>query len=266
VTLEFVAPELHGVPECRLIYARPTKNVGQLELYLDGELFHQAVLHAARGEIDLPPLATPYNSPRTIRVVTDQSTQIYARHVRVADAPTYIKRTAVRFDGSVKEFIVEKRSHETEVVRMHVYRTPSEQRCRIAAEVSRVDELDASNTSSISSTAIENSTIAPRSDWTIRNRVFDIAPTNAHDVLVLGTTNELAASQVTCFIPLGQDLPPGTYRIRVSGDAQSRGYLVLYRIQPGRSPQRRISRQLATQPQHTSGLSAEPLMLHSLSQ
>ena len=64
-------------------------------------------------------------------------------------------------------------------------------------------------------------------------------PSETASIVVLGTEDECVSDGRVCYLPLGNDLPTGRYRIRVQHDVPSQGYVVLSKTTPGETTAKR---------------------------
>jgi hypothetical protein len=88
-------------------------------------------------------------------------------------------------------------------------------------------------------------------EWTIARRSLTIHHQGAGRLPLFGTRDQVDAGQLF-FIPLGRDLPPGTYPLRLTLTGGSGGYLVLSSTQAGRHPTRQFFQEPALDGIHES--------------
>ena len=75
--------------------------------------------------------------------------------------------------------------------------------------------------------------VGPFPTWTFRDRVFDVRPGDGAGLPVLGTQAERVDPGQTFLFPVGADLPPGKYRVRIEPVGTVEGYLLFDRSLPG---------------------------------
>ncbi|MCU7855243.1 MAG: hydroxyisourate hydrolase, partial [Candidatus Thiodiazotropha sp. (ex Lucinoma borealis)] len=77
----------------------------------------------------------------------------------------------------------------------------------------------------------------PYREWSFTERFYDLRIPDEQKVPVLGTKSQQADGGARFFLPLGEDLAPGRYRIRIQPEQGINGYLSLYQLRPGDAPQ-----------------------------
>ena len=69
--------------------------------------------------------------------------------------------------------------------------------------------------------------------YTLLNRQFDIRPDNTQAINILNTSEQYVGAGQRFFIPLGEDLPLGQYRIKLQLLEGASGYISLYTLDFG---------------------------------
>jgi hypothetical protein len=83
----------------------------------------------------------------------------------------------------------------------------------------------------------------PLSGWTLEQRVFDIAPSQAPTAIVLADSLPAVGQSSTCAIVLDEDLKPGTYQLRVRhvDPPEATALVSLYRVRPPEPSRREVN-------------------------
>ncbi|MDX1606068.1 MAG: hypothetical protein R3202_07725 [Candidatus Competibacterales bacterium] len=211
--------ELRGQPgrrriEPSLLYARDTEDPFRVQVRIDGQVVHAAQLSGRRGEVRLPPI--PVGSHQLELDSTEPARWLI--NYAGAEPPAFSQRLAYRMAPEGLSFVHEKTT-PTEEVLTGRWQVPADttERSRLQVRIEARREADR----------------VPSTSWTLLARDFDIAPDPAEQVIVLGTRDQFVDAGRLFFLPLGDDLPPGRYRIRIRQTAGPPGYLSLYRLEPG---------------------------------
>ena len=226
VDLAFAAP-FGLVPEPRLVFLRETAAPVPFTLHVDGLLHAGGHLVGRRGEIPLPPLEAGRH-----RVVFEAASagRFFISHVQ-GGGPAYLKRLVNRLPAAGEmAFDFERRSadEETLSVRLYAPAGPGARR-----------ELRAWLE------PLPLKTAGPFTSWTLGSRRFSVDPAGGEAVAVLGTSGEWVDQGQLLFLPLGEDLPPGRYRLHLRLADPGEAYLSLSRLTPGRFAQRLLRREAA---------------------
>ena len=132
------------------------------------------------------------------------------------DGPAYLRRLAIKVDPDGLEFSYLKRTADAEVLTGQLYQLQGE-RLRLHVEIEHATEPR----------------LQPLSDWTFVRRIYDLRVADDTQGIVLNTDSATVDGGQRFFIPLGTDLPPGNYRIRIWPEQRAQAYLALYRLAPG---------------------------------
>lgn len=213
VSLAFRGPTSRLTLNPTLIYLRPTSTPFKLRLLLDGKTLIEKNLSGRRGQLTLPAIS---QGRHRVELQSDGAASWLINHAGPGDSGHY-KRLAQRLDSQGLDFSYEKQSAEEETLSIHV-QTPMahQQRTRLRVRVSAT-----------------NRSLGFLNDWTLTDRVFDIAPSREGPIPVLNTRAEAVSLGQRFFLPLGCDLPAGSYRVRIELERGPGGYLSLYRLTPG---------------------------------
>jgi hypothetical protein len=224
--VRFIRNPNRSVIEPRLIYVHEGSLSQSLEIRMDGVLYHTARLRAPRGEIALPAFAAQETAAEhTLHVRSDGPVRVFLNCLEPWEQATYLKRIALHTEGRLR-FEYDKTVPGKEVLALWFYGAAGQkQRARLRVQISspQAQNLD------------------PRIGWTIRQREFDIKPTEgAERSVVLDTTDQYMGAGQVCYIPLGEDLPVGRYPIEVKLIDGAQGYVVLSKTTAGTARERKF--------------------------
>ncbi|MGB7346941.1 MAG: hypothetical protein WBD20_22145 [Pirellulaceae bacterium] len=202
---------------------------GQVKVLVNGKVVHEQQLRSQRGELFLKDIDLAASG--TIQVESDNQARFFFAGTAIDQARMYLRRSAQRLKDGELSFQYVKTTSDDEMVTLQLFRPASDsQRCRIDV---KIDEAHATSIATV------DQTLKP--SWTVRHRQYDLRPQAGHDSVLLGHHEQVDAGY-RCFIGLGSDLPPGTYRITVRrADEVADGYALLYKIVPGQRPDRAVS-------------------------
>lgn len=197
-----------------LIFLRVSDEPFQLRVYLDDTLIHREQLRSRRGEVKLPVITT---GKHRLRIEAPPQSDWFINYAGQAQG-SVIKRLAHRIDLDGLSFVYQKQSHDDEVLSVH-FQAPAGQtgRSRLAVSVA----------------AQGRERLRPYDGWTLDRRLFDLRPQSKTQQAVLNTQSQWVEAGQRFFIPLGRDLPPGSYQIDFRLESSNQGYLVLSRLSRG---------------------------------
>ncbi|MBI3268608.1 MAG: hypothetical protein HYZ53_06270 [Planctomycetes bacterium] len=190
-------------------------------LYVDGSLLATVAAGAGAGATRLPPLSI---GPHRVRAVLTGAARLFLNFVEPGDAPGLLQTLANRLDGGGPAFVYEKETSERELLTLRLFQP------RAGAGRSRVRVYVGAPG--------RGRPVGPSEFWTFADWRFDVRPAVGAPAYLLGTSGELVDGGRLLFVPLGDDLPPGSYPIRVEAEGGSGGYVVFSRIRPGLREQR----------------------------
>jgi hypothetical protein len=202
-----------------LIYVKKGKQKENFSLFLDGELFHQTIISASQGEIRLPSIQIGLHR---LRLHSPNETQWFINYTD-AEANLRLRRFSNRLGPSGMEFIYHKLSAQEEVLSGQFFSTARSARAGLKVKVDKIRR-----------------TQEPQAAWTFSDRHYDLRINNDVQVPILGTRSQQTASGTRFYLPLGEDLEAGLYRIQIKPDPGIEGYLSLYRLKPGQSAKTNI--------------------------
>jgi hypothetical protein len=205
---------------------RATTPAPALTLTLDGQKIHESTLRAMHGEIELPRRpASQWLDANRIQVSVDDEVVVLMNYCHLPDHPSFLKRTAQKLNNGTLRFDFEKIDAE-ELLIVKLYRPlPQTDRVHLRSELEYQRTPDGK----------------PSPAWTITRKRFDLAVSqNRPDTSawVLGTGGQITDGGLPCFLPLGPDVPAGTYRVTLTAEDFRDGYVMLYRTRPGYAPTR----------------------------
>ena len=184
-------------------------------VFVDGALLQESRTEDSRGEILLPPIKL---GMYRVKCVPSRPVRLYINYVNPGGSPILLKRLANRFGASGLEFSYDKRTPGDELLSGRLLVAPGvKERLRVRVTV----ETPAAPAT------------GPFPSFTFPDRVFDLMPAGGSAVPVLGTATETTDAGQPIFLPLGSDLPPGSYRIRFALEQGPGGYLSISKITPG---------------------------------
>jgi hypothetical protein len=189
-----------------------------VEVDLDGQPYHRATILDARSEIVLPPFRLSKDGNHVLRVKTAHPARVFVNQHNPGDAQSFVKRTAVCLEKSSLVFDYEKVSSDEELLSLFVFQ-PLNSSTRTVLRVS-LEGVPARG-------------VGPHLTWTLRDRQYDVRSQKGESVVVLGTQRETTDPGQVCFFPVGKDVPPGRYRIRIEPESGPGGFVILARTIPG---------------------------------
>jgi hypothetical protein len=195
-----------------LIFQREQEQPTALSVLLDGSPWYQTRIMGRSGQLLLP-VTTAGN--HRIRIQGPDAARWFMNYLD-AEAPTYVRRLALRVGPDGLEIHYHKQTAEAEVLTGQLYQLRGE-RVRLHVE-------------------IEHETgpqLQPLADSTFVQRLYDLRTEDTTRVTVLNTDAGTVDGGRRFFVPLGTDLPPGNYRIRIWPEQDAEAYLALYRLLPG---------------------------------
>jgi hypothetical protein len=189
-------------------------------LELDGEIVLETTVVNQREQLVLPEIAT---GEHTIQIRTSAAASFLLNSCALVDRAIYMKRLVVRVDEQPLDFMYTKQTRAEETVSIRWF-SP-------AGAVSH-------SVLHIALDKVAHRSMWPFSSWTFTDRLFEIHPQQGVASIVLDSRTESCDQGQAFFFPLGEDVPPGSYRIRVTKQSGPTGYILLSRLQIGRQEQR----------------------------
>jgi hypothetical protein len=199
--------------EPALLGLRDSDQPEPVRISIDGQIAYAGVLTLRRNHLQLPPLSP---GPHTLHLETSRPTRWFMNYSGNATG-SLIRRFAYRLDRQPLAFEYVKTSPALEVL-SGLLQTPANPggRFRLRATVEMPNKA----------------ILGPFQRLTLREWLYDIQSETVDPVPVFDTPSDYVGLGQRFFLPLGDDAPPGTYRIRLWLE-QGSGYLTLYRVTPG---------------------------------
>ena len=186
-----------------------------ISVFLNEEKICEHRCRSLRGEFPIAGCSS--NMTASLEVRSDESRPIYINHLRADECDTFQKRMAFRLLNSKLEFNYRKQSAGEEVLSLRVFRSDS----HLAPTRIQIDLPDLKFHSS-----------ALRRAWTWKSKQYELPSSDSDVSLLLDGATTRANEGDLAFIRLGEDVPVGVYRIRVSRLDGGHGYVVLYQTLP----------------------------------
>lgn len=210
---------LSGLPQLRflqptLLYFSDTAKPHQFEVMFNGIRHHQGTTTGRQGEITLPAVS---KGTHRIRVQSQPGTRWYMNHV-ASGSPSHLKRLAYRLDATGLSFIYERQRVTEETLSMRWY-APHDNRQATYLHVHLALSPPSRRT--------------PSPSWTFHGRRYALAPNPSPPIPVLNTDVAHVDGGQPFFLPIGQDVPAGRYRIRLRLEQGPPGYITLAKLNRG---------------------------------
>ncbi|WP_133130601.1 hypothetical protein [Legionella yabuuchiae] len=204
----------------RLVYIRKNTFTGSFSLSVDGRLHYKGLLTGEAGEILLPPLS---QGKHAFEIRSEDNAAFFMNHTSTSKG-NVLKRLVNYLGRQALEFHYEKLSRGKETLSLRYY-VPygTTKRSKVAVEIEAPQEQK-----------------SPLRHWSLLKRVFDIEPNLQAKVPVLNTPAQTVDKGRLLTIPLGEDVKPGTYTVRVTLLEGEPGYVLVSRLLPGESGKKRI--------------------------
>jgi hypothetical protein len=216
VEYEVTMPTQPGVHQARprLAFVDVPHVPQSLSVFVDGELHETVLILTSQGEVMLDPIVLGDGNRCRIEVRAEGVFPVFLSSLEPGTGPTRLQRFALRWTTEELEFDYDKVSSGDEMLQMKLFQTlQAETGSDVYCELVQAPARD----------------VGPFESWTLCRRVFQLTPAADADVLVLETAGERVRQGQLCVIPIGSDLPPGRYRLRLRRDSDDVAYLLLLR-------------------------------------
>ncbi|HUG20202.1 MAG TPA: hypothetical protein VMM56_14550, partial [Planctomycetaceae bacterium] len=218
-------PAASGVRQVspRLVWSDVPVIPQTLSVFIDGKLHEEVRILSSSGRSDLASFPTTDDALHRIEIRAKDAFPVYLSGLEPGVGPARLQRLALRWSSPELVFDYEKLSPGEELLQLKLFQTA---RAATGSEISC--EL----------TQIQPREVGPFDSWTLCRRKFQLSPAAEPRALVLDAAGEKVEEGRLCVIPLGSDLPPGRYRLRVRRETGDVGYLLLFRRTPESAPLR----------------------------
>ncbi|WP_212637747.1 hypothetical protein [Desulfocicer vacuolatum] len=225
VTVTFKAPAALRTMGPRLIfYGKNSSHPFEIKVILDGKTHHREALMGASGTLTLPPVSP---GKHVMRIHSSKPVKVFINLIQSRDAG-YFLRFAHPLTQRGIHLNYTKVSPGDETLSLALF-FPGNNSQRLQFKVTIQ--------------APGGGTEGPYDKLTLLARRYSVRSDNNGPVYVLNTSPPPLGSWQHCFIPLGSDLKPGNYTIKMMLEKGSRGYVVPYRVTPGEHPMRKLFRE-----------------------
>jgi hypothetical protein len=189
---------------------------------VDGELVASTRIFSPRSRLRLP--LQPIGR-QTMRIDTQAKGDWWINYSGDGKGANLLRKV-FPLNGKALHFDYAKEGNGKEVLTGALYcGGPGRAKLRVAVQANQTPDLQ------------------PKDSWTFLDRSFDIATGSQGTVPILDTPNDSVSEGQAFFLPLGEDLPAGHYRVSISGEDRQNCYLNVHRIIAGQPVLRRFFRE-----------------------
>jgi hypothetical protein len=226
ITLNATAGLRSVSPE--LIYLRNEKTPFTAELYLNKKKTLTKDLIGQQGVMRLPEI--PLGN-QILRLNTNSSGRWLMNYQAQCKGEQYLKRRVFALTANAGLNFIVPHAPEDEVLLARLYSPQNTvERSQIKVDIVRTQNPSSPPASVTSS-------------WTYKNRLYDIRPLPTKAMPVLNTQGQALGNGERFAIPLNNDLPAGTYQVRLTLAKGAAGFIMLSQIKAGVHGQRRFFRE-----------------------
>jgi len=208
----------------RIIYIKDNIKATVITVLVNNKVILRTKVFGSNGQIQLPEVKTGLAK---FQIKTSTLTRLYSNHVLTNNNDNrFVRRLSNRLGKRTLIFSYEK--NKPEVVLSALFQTNygNIERSRIMV-------------------AIEPLKREKQSDfYTLKKRIFDIKPNNEEKIKVLNTVRDYVGAGQRLYIPLGEDLKTGKYKISVTKLDGPEGYFSLYQFSIGKDQSIRFFKNL----------------------
>lgn len=201
-----------GKSTVKMIWINRTGKLSPLSVFLERKLFWRGRINHSRGRVSLPALSP---GRYRIRVETDKAIDIYMTPADIDNRMLYQERLALLMEPGGCTFIYPKEEKEERLNLRLFSPIGTSAPCRVDVEIRRINR--------------EKGRVL--SQWTLAKRTYTVKPAGGPSWPVLDTRNQQTDRGQSLFFPLGEDIKPGTYEVKVKSSTGY--YLSAARLVPG---------------------------------
>lgn len=223
--VNFKAPgQLRAMDPRLIFYQKNGSTPFNIEITMDGHPYYQEALMGRTGSLTLPPVS-PGDHAMTIH--STAPIKPFVNFIQSRD-PGYHLRFAHRLTprGMILDY--------TKV-------SPGDETLSLALFFPRINAHRLQLRVTIENPSRNNH--GPFRKLTLLKRRYSVRSDDNGPVYVLNASTHTLGSWQKCFVPLGSDLKPGRYTIKIVLEKGPEGYLVPYRVTPGSHAQRKLFRE-----------------------
>ena len=210
-----------SVVQPTLAYTQLQNSSVPITLFVDGKQQFSGEVNNKTGEILLPPMKVGLHH---FYIATKSDATFYINYV-AATPSGKLKRLVNYLDKKGLTFAYKKEAFGEEILTARLY-APYKNTARTVVQVS-VE-------------AVKNQSVGPLQYWSFLDRIFDIRPNPENGIFVLGTDGQMVDAGELFSIPLGEDIPPGVYKVHMRLLEGAPGYISLARVTRGDVEERKI--------------------------
>ena len=212
----------------RLLFFQKENSTGMVTILINGKPYFSSELSGKNGQLRLPPLAV---GSHTLYIAAPANVQLFINHLK-RDESGHLLRFANRLTEKGLQFDYQKISRMAERVSFTFFAPPGSERYRLRVRLTGLPE-------GVSS--------APHDQFTLTDRRFDIQASITDPVRILNLDNRHLGKGQPLFFPVGDDIPPGQYRIFIELEHGTEAFLIASRITPGKFSSRRVDKEQQVQ-------------------
>lgn len=206
----------------QLMFSRNTSSPTTVRVFRDGELWLERGIAGKRGRFALPPVeAGRYQ----IRVESDGDW--FVNHS--PSGQPYLQRLAYKLDGNGLTFTVDKRTPK-EVVSVQLFSPPQKESYNVQVTVSGPQRKQ-----------------GLQSDYTLQQREYTLTG-HPDTTLDISSDGRNWSEPYRLVVPLGEDMPNGTYKITLKPASSSTALATAFRLLEGQNAPYRFFREVQSDP------------------
>jgi len=208
----------------RIIYIKDNIKATAIKVLRHNKVILKTKIFGSNGQIQLPAIKAGLAK---FQIKTSTTTHFYSNHVLSNNNDNrFVRRLSNRLGKRTLTFSYEK--NKPEVVLSALFQTNygNIERSRIMVEIEPLKREKQSDF------------------YTLKKRIFDIKPNNEEKNKVLNTIKDYVGAGQRIYIPLGEDLKTGKYKISVTKLDGPEGYFSLYQFSIGKDQSIRFFKSL----------------------